>query len=78
MNLEVQISWRAQHLVNLEAQISWQAQYFVNFEVQISWQAQYFGNLEAQVGQEHWARMVVVEVRQGYKICRNSSLRLKR
>ena len=37
VNLEVQISWQAQHLANLEVQISWQAQHFVNLEVQISW-----------------------------------------
>ena len=49
MNLEVQISWQAQHFENLEVQISWQAQHFVNLEVQISWQAQHFENLEVQI-----------------------------
>ena len=33
MNLEVQISWQAQHFVNLKVQILWQAQYFVNLKV---------------------------------------------
>ena len=32
-NLEVQISWQAQHFVNLKVQISRQAQRFVNLEV---------------------------------------------
>ena len=46
VNLEVQISWQAQHFVNLEVQISWQAQHFVNLEVQISWQAKHFEHLQ--------------------------------
>ena len=33
VNLEVQISWQAQHFVNLKVQISRQAQRFVNLEV---------------------------------------------
>ena len=31
MNLQVQISWQAQHFVNLQVQISWQAQYKMRF-----------------------------------------------
>ena len=51
MNLEVPISWQAQHLVNLEVQIYadffWQAQHLVvKIEVQISLQAQHLVNLE--------------------------------
>ena len=47
MNLDVQISWQAQHCVNLHAQIARQAQYFVNLHVQSSWQAYHFVNLQA-------------------------------
>ena len=54
LNLEMQISWQAQHFVNLEVQISWQAQRFVNLEVQISWQAQHFVNLEVQITALNW------------------------
>ena len=49
MNLHVQGSWQAQHVVNLHVQISWQAQHFVKLEVQISWQAQRFVNLQVRL-----------------------------
>ena len=38
VNLEVQNSWQAQHLMDLEVHNLRRAQYFVGLEVQISWQ----------------------------------------
>ena len=49
VNLNVLISWQAQHFVNLEVQISRQAQHFVNLGVQFSFQVQRFVNLEVQI-----------------------------
>ena len=40
LNLQMHISWQAQHFVNLQVQSSWQAQHFLNLKAQISWRAQ--------------------------------------
>ena len=66
VNLEVQISWQAQHFVSLkvqsscqehfvklEVQTSWQAQHLVNLDVQILWQAQHFEPPSATVSTNH-------------------------
>ena len=49
VNLEVQVSWQAQHFVTLKVLILWRAEHFVNLEVQIWWQAQHFVNLEVHI-----------------------------
>ena len=72
MNLEVQISWQAQHFVNIDVQISrqaqqfvripWQAQHFVNLHVQISWQAQHFLHLHVQISWQAQYKMRCGEI----------------
>ena len=54
VNLDVRISWQAQHLwtLRLEVHISWQAQDGVDLEVWTSQQAQYFVDLEWQISRQ--------------------------